>query len=168
MRESINYHHASRLRRTGKSAALGVVASVLAVVLISRAQDSKGPAKTAPQPSVQTAASSLPPMQLDSAAALHHLNQVISWYRHSTTGIQSVGLPSDAIYQDNAQSLEAEVVRLAFQSAKAEAELISGPAENSAVQPSRPAKRLSSRNLAADAGQDLCPRSINCNRRSKV
>ena len=61
----------------------------------------------------------MPPIQLDGDAALHHLNQVIRWYR-STTGIQSVGLPSDAIYQDNMQSLTAQVVRLAFQSAKAE------------------------------------------------
>jgi hypothetical protein len=66
----------------------------------------------------------LPPIQLDGGAALHHLNQVINWYRHSTTGIQSVGQPSDAIYQDSTQSLGAQVVRLAFQSAKAESALI--------------------------------------------
>jgi hypothetical protein len=35
-----------------------------------------------------------------------------------------VGLPSDAIYQDNSQTLGAQAVRLAFQSAKAESELI--------------------------------------------
>src|ERR1700691_5805217 len=78
---------------------------------------------SAPQSSTTsspTAPNTLPPIQLDGPAALHHLNQVISWYRHSTTGIQSVGLPSDAIYQDNAQSLGAQIVRLAFQSAKAE------------------------------------------------
>jgi len=66
----------------------------------------------------------MPPVQLDGDAALHHLNEVISWYRHSTTEIRSVGLPSDAIYQDNAQSLGAQAVRLAFQSARAESALI--------------------------------------------
>jgi small-conductance mechanosensitive channel len=66
----------------------------------------------------------LPPLQFDSNAALHHLNQVISWYRHVTTGISSVGLPTDAIYEDNTKNLGAQVVQLAFQSAKAEAELV--------------------------------------------
>ncbi len=61
---------------------------------------------------------------MDSDAALHHLNQVISWYRRATTGIQAVGLPSDTIYQDNTRNLGAQVVRLAFQSAKTEAALI--------------------------------------------
>ena len=89
------------------------------------------------QASSQTAANALPPIQLDSSAALHHLNQVISWYRHSTTGVQSVGLPSDAIYQDNTQSLAAQVVRLAFQSAKAETALIAAQQKASgANQPS--------------------------------
>ncbi|HLZ43573.1 MAG TPA: hypothetical protein VKQ11_21585 [Candidatus Sulfotelmatobacter sp.] len=52
------------------------------------------------------------------------MNQAISWYRHVTTGIQAVGLPTDAIYEDNAHTLGAQVVRLAFQSAKAESTLI--------------------------------------------
>ena len=55
---------------------------------------------------------------------LHHLNQVISWYRHATTGVQSAGLPSDAIYEDNTRSLAEQAVKLAFQSARAEAALI--------------------------------------------
>jgi small-conductance mechanosensitive channel len=117
--------HAARSRRSVK-----LIIRIVALVLIggvapwaqnlTRPQPLKAPA----QSSLQSSPKSLPPMQLDGAAVLHHLNQVISWYRHSTTGVQSVGLSSDAIYQDNAQSLEAEVVRLAFQSAKAEAELI--------------------------------------------
>ena len=43
-----------------------------------------------------------------------------------TTGIRDVGLPSDAIYQDNAKALAAQAVQLAFQSAKAESVLITG------------------------------------------
>jgi small-conductance mechanosensitive channel len=87
-------------------------------------QTSPPTSKTSPQTATQPAANILPPLQLDGTATLHHLNQVISWYRHTTTGIPTVGLPSDAIYQDNTQNMAAQVVRLAFQSAKAEAELI--------------------------------------------
>ncbi len=63
--------------------------------------------------------------QLDRDAILHHLNAVISWYRVATSKIKPVGLPSDAIYQDNARNLSSEAVRLAFQSARAEANIIS-------------------------------------------
>jgi small-conductance mechanosensitive channel len=90
------------------------------------AQDTKQPAAApaAPQPTAPSTSVPMPPVQLDGEAALHHLNEVISWYRHSTTEIRSVGLPSDAIYQDNAQSLGAQAVRLAFQSARAESAMI--------------------------------------------
>ncbi len=57
-------------------------------------------------------------------AILDHLNAVIDWYRHAMTRVQTVGLPSDAMYQFNAQSMAAEVAKLAFQSAQAEAALI--------------------------------------------
>lgn len=89
------------------------------------------------QPASQsTPPPSLPPLQLDGNAALHHLNQVISWYRHVTTGISSVGLPSDAIYQDNAQNLGSQVVKLAFQSARAESTLISAQQKAAGAQTS--------------------------------
>jgi small-conductance mechanosensitive channel len=85
----------------------------------------KQPAEPAAgQQSGQTAPSPLPPLQLDGNAILHHLNQVISWYRHVTTGVQSAGLPSDAIYEDNTRNLAEEIVRLGFQSARAESALI--------------------------------------------
>src|ERR1700679_3949359 len=95
-------------------------------VICLSAQNPKQPAptKTTPQQSSPAPQVSLPQFQLDDNSSLHHLNQVISWYRHSTTGIQSVGLPSDAIYQDNLKSLGAQAVQLAFQSAKAESALI--------------------------------------------
>ena len=63
--------------------------------------------------------------QLDRDAILHHLNAVITWYRDITSKVKPVGLPSDAIYQDNTRSLASEAVRLAFQSARAEAAIIS-------------------------------------------
>ena len=93
--------------------------------LVASAQNAKPPAP--PQPNKQQTSqstSTLPPLQLDGDAALHHLNQVISWYRRATTGIQPVGLPSDAIYEDNTKNLGGQVVRLAFESAKAEVALI--------------------------------------------
>ena len=122
MPETIKY-------RRSRCAVRSIVASVALSLIggvVSWAQSSTPPQplKTPGQQSSQPSTNTLPAMQLDGAAVLHHLNQVISWYRHSTAGVQSVGLSSDAIYQDNAQSLEAEVVRLAFQSTKAEAELI--------------------------------------------
>jgi small-conductance mechanosensitive channel len=94
----------------------------------ANAAERKPPAanQAAPTPpsSHQPSATVLPPIHLDGNAALHHLNEIISWYRHATTSIQSVGLPSDAIYQDNTRELGAEAVRLAFQSAKAESLMI--------------------------------------------
>src|ERR1700677_1027265 len=79
---------------------------IMALMAVSLcAQDTKQPAAApaAPQPTAPSTSVPMPPVQLDGEAALHHLNEVISWYRHSTTEIRSVGLPSDAIYQDNAQ-----------------------------------------------------------------
>lgn len=77
------------------------------------------------------AQSSLPPLKLDGNAALHHLNQVINWYRHCTTGVRDVGLPSDAIYEDNAKALSSQVVQLAFQSAKAESAIVESQQKSS-------------------------------------
>ena len=62
--------------------------------------------------------------QLDHNAVLGHLNAAINWYRNATGKVQTVGVPSDMLYQDNAQDLAAQAVRLAFESAKAEAQLI--------------------------------------------
>jgi small-conductance mechanosensitive channel len=58
---------------------------------------------------------------IDRDAILSHLNAIINWYRDSTSKIQSVGLPSDAIYQDTSQNLAQQALRLAFQSAQAAA-----------------------------------------------
>src|ERR1700730_11207386 len=127
MRETVKLSIAN-LRRVTKRI-IGIVVPAAIGVLALWAQDSKAPEPprgTAP-PSSQISPNPLPPIQLDEAAVLYHLNQLISWYRHSTTGIPSLGLPSDAIYQDNAKSLGSQAVRLAFQSAKAEAALIAAP-----------------------------------------
>jgi small-conductance mechanosensitive channel len=73
--------------------------------------------------------------ELRGNAILDHLNAVIDWYRHALTRVQTVGLPSDTMYQFNAQSMAAEAAQLAFQSAQAEALLIPAaqpPSESSA------------------------------------
>jgi small-conductance mechanosensitive channel len=64
------------------------------------------------------------PVRLDRAAVVNHLNVVIGWYRDSTTKVQTPGEPSDVIYQDNAQNFAAQALRLAFQSAREEAEIM--------------------------------------------
>ena len=83
-------------------------------------------------------AQDLPPLNRD--AILGHLNAVISWYRDATNKVQATGLPSDAIYEDSTRNLAAEVVRLAFQSARAEAALINtnGKNSNAANQDAKP------------------------------
>jgi small-conductance mechanosensitive channel len=86
-----------------------------------KAQPKTAPAQPAPLPVNAPATSSA---QLDRDAILHHLNEVITWYRDVTSKVKPAGLPSDAIYQDNTRSLAAEAVRLAFQSARAEAAII--------------------------------------------
>ena len=89
-----------------------------------RGQNAPAPTKAAPEQNAQPSGNVLPPIPLDGDVALHHLNQVINWYRHATTSVRSVGLPSDAIYQDNTKNLGSQVVKLAFQSAKAESAII--------------------------------------------
>jgi small-conductance mechanosensitive channel len=125
MQKIVKKHPLKHLHGAGRRMA-GVFALSLTGILVLWAQNPQPTAqpKAPIQQSSQNTPNILPAVQLDSAGALHHLNQIISWYRHATTGIQSVGLPSDAIYQDNSQTLGAQAVRLAFQSAKAESELI--------------------------------------------
>lgn len=69
---------------------------------------------------------------VDRDAILNHLNVIISWYRDSGSKIQSVGLPSDAIYQDTSQNLAQQAVRLAFQAAQAAAVLVNASDQTNA------------------------------------
>jgi small-conductance mechanosensitive channel len=137
MQKNTRGYSVSFLGYAGKRIAEIIVLSLVAGLVLSAqtvrpappppspAQSSSTSAQSASQPSAQTATTkAFPPLQFDNTAVLHHLNQVISWYRHVTTGIPTVGQPSDAIYEDNMQSLGAQALRLAFQSAKAEAELM--------------------------------------------
>jgi small-conductance mechanosensitive channel len=119
------------------SCVLGLATASIILQSSGTTQDSKQPPIQTPAPQQNSPASSnaLPSLQLDPNVALHHLNQVINWYRHSTTSVRSVGLPSDAIYKDNAKNLGAQVVKLAFQSAKAESAIITAEHKNNESNP---------------------------------
>jgi small-conductance mechanosensitive channel len=73
--------------------------------------------------------------QFDSDAVINHLSAVIKLYRNGSAEIQTGGMPSDVIYQDNEQSLSMEVVRLAFQAARAEAAAIRATEKNGSPSP---------------------------------
>jgi small-conductance mechanosensitive channel len=83
-------------------------------------------------------------------ALLGHLNGVITWYRDAENKVQAVGLPSDALYEDSARHLAAEVVRLAFQSARAEAAVITASERSPNANPaSTPTPRQDFTQIAA-------------------
>jgi len=71
--------------------------------------------------------------QFDSEAVIVHLNAVIKLYRSAAAEIQTGGLPSDEIYQENEAKIITEAVRLAFQSAKAEAAMLRSAEKNGAA-----------------------------------
>ncbi|HXX16180.1 MAG TPA: hypothetical protein VEJ47_14865 [Candidatus Eremiobacteraceae bacterium] len=102
----------------------------------------------------------------DDGAVLAHLNAVISWYKNITTKAPPEREPSDSIYQSNAENFAGQVVRLAFQSARAQAELQSRPTgsengtsgqskENASAPPQRYAQTESevSQRIADDQSQ---------------
>ena len=70
----------------------------------------------------------------DQETLLTHLNEVINWYKKLTTDVPPGAEPSDAIYATNAQNLGAQVVRLAFQSARVQAGLIAQATANNSSQ----------------------------------
>lgn len=61
---------------------------------------------------------------VDQDTVLAHLNAVINWYKQLNIPISPDQQPSDTIYATNAENLSSQVVRLAFQSARAEAAII--------------------------------------------
>jgi small-conductance mechanosensitive channel len=63
----------------------------------------------------------VPQQQLDSDAVINHLNAVIKLYGNASAELQIGDAPSDVIYQENGKSYTADVVKLAFQAARAEA-----------------------------------------------
>lgn len=99
----------------------------MAIVVFSWPLPAQTPAQTptqAPQPQVQPKQNQQNALQLDSDDILQHLNNVITWYRHTKSQVQPVGLPTDAMYQSNANDLAIQVAQSAFKSADAAAPLI--------------------------------------------
>src|ERR1700756_58138 len=94
---------------------------------------------------------------LNRDATLGHLNAVITWYRDATTKVEATGLPSDAIYEDTTRNLAADVVRLAFQSARAEAAMLRANEKatnaNQATKP--PAQKQSLSQVAAQIAAEI-------------
>jgi small-conductance mechanosensitive channel len=87
---------------------------------------------------------------LRSDAILDHLNAVIDWYRNTLTRVPTVGLPSDAVYQFNAQNMATEVVQLAFQSAQAEAPLVPAASPSSSPGAGGPTSQQSLAKMQSD------------------
>jgi small-conductance mechanosensitive channel len=87
----------------------------------SPAQPSPSPAKA---PATTPPGAAQPAAHIDRKDIVNHLNAAISWYRDSNARVQALGQPSDVIYQDTAQNFAAEALRLAFQSATEEAEIL--------------------------------------------
>ncbi len=85
-----------------------------------------------------------PPPGFDTEARsteiLNHLNAIVRYFRTHLTPIQKVGEPSDALYRDQALTQVTEIAALAFQSAKAEAALLSAYSKRSGAQTAAPAE----------------------------
>ena len=70
--------------------------------------------------------------QAQSNAIIAHLNSVIGFYRSTSQPIQKAGEPNDVVYRDQALSAATQIAQLAFQSAKAQAELMGASASHAA------------------------------------
>lgn len=73
--------------------------------------------------------------QAQGPGIINHLNAVIQFYRTVHEPIQKAGEPNDIVYHDQAVTLASQVAGYAFQSAKAEAALLSAPSAQQAVAP---------------------------------
>jgi len=62
--------------------------------------------------------------QAQSNAIIAHLNSVIGFYHSIDQPIQKAGEPNDVVYRDQALSAATQIAQLAFQSAKAQAQLM--------------------------------------------
>lgn len=95
---------------------------------------------------------------------VEHLNEVIRFYRMTTTPIQKYGEPSDMLYAEQSESAARQVAQLAFQSARDEALLfarIEGVSGESAQQLEGTAQRLHNAQLrVAKQIKDLQARSV--------
>jgi small-conductance mechanosensitive channel len=80
-----------------------------------------------PTPSQPEAASGAANAGDRQKAIVKHLNSVLRFYHDSAAPIQKVGEPSDLIYRDQTTTLATQIAGFAFQSAQAEAALLTQP-----------------------------------------
>ncbi len=127
------------------------LAACLLITLSVWGQAPQPAEKPAPGGAPAAAAPASPgaPAALDGPAALRHLNMAVAWYRHVVSDIQPLGLPSEVIYQEQAQSLAVQAVRLAFQSARSEAKLVA--AQEAAAQAQTAGEGAAQRRAQAEA-----------------
>ncbi len=110
----------------------------------------KPPAQAQTQQTTQPAPTpaTLPAGAIDSAdrsaAVVQHLNAVLRLYHDAGAPIQTVGEPSDTIYRDQTLTLASQIAGFAFQSAHAEAALMtkSSPATEGAPASESQAQKL--------------------------
>ena len=135
------------LRRTYLPAVLASCLLILAPPFnVSQTANLPKPAaelSTSPDASASTQPSRLPasatvlspPKDFDAqgqtAAVLSHLNAVVRIFRLALAPIQKVGEPSDMLYRDQALTQATQVAELAFQSSRAEADLLTAFAKQS-------------------------------------
>ncbi len=82
-------------------------------------------AKTQPTPNLD--------IQANRSDILAHLNAIIGFYRASITPIQKAGEPNDVVYFDQSVELSSQAASYAFESAKAEATLLTEHQETSST-----------------------------------
>ena len=78
--------------------------------------------------------------QAQAAGVLSHLNAVVRIFRLSLAPIQKVGEPSDMLYRDQALTQATQIANLAFQSSRAEADLLNAFSRQSGAQTALPAE----------------------------
>jgi small-conductance mechanosensitive channel len=136
-------------RRNGRSASSSKKALILfAVVVFILTNGSSGQWQSAfsQQPRVTESDS-----QARSRDIVAHLNSVIQFYRTSTQPLQKAGEPNDVVYRDQAASLSSQIADFAFQSAKAQAALLSKSQSNQSGAPSGSALSEQQRRQATEA-----------------
>ena len=118
------------------------------------AQSPTQPSKAPPQPTssatpTPTEDQSNPADVADREKAIvRHLNAVLRFYHGADSSIQKVGEPSDLIYRDQTATLAAQIAGFAFQSAQAEATLLTA---NSSARSDHPRRSNSGPKTPSDA-----------------
>ena len=130
--------HTTRRQKlqTWRRAALSIAAGVAGVLAFcASAQQGNPPALDA---------------QTQSQAIIRHLNSVIQFHRTVHEPIQKAGEPNDVVYRDQAVAQASQIAGFAFQSAKAEAALLSGQNPQAAAPQSSDQQRMQASQARAE------------------